>query len=215
MLYCAEPIALLVHPNINLSPLANSKPIVMEDSSRVFSFRSTHVSGYTLYRIENTNRFQRLVLLEENGSVPGYDSRATSIANVAVTNNGICPRPARKGITALPADQCNLIYDLNALRSIGGLPISYPVFFQYDGGNTEGYADTRFFIWSGSEPRKMTERISPRQPVPLVLLKAEDSILKIGMPFDANAATQPVLRRWIFFTWIRPQVPTKAKSGIK
>lgn len=211
MLYCSEPVALLMHPNIILSPLANAKPLIVENSSRALSFRTTHVSGYTLYRIATTNRFQRLVLLEENGSVPGYDMRASSIANIAVTNNGICPRPAKKGSTTLPADQCSLQYDLNALRAIGGLPLSYPIFFQFDGGNTAGQSDNRFFVWAGAGDGKMTERVSPRQPVPLVFLKAEDSLLKIGMPYNASAATQPVLRRWSFFTWVRPQKPATSK----
>lgn len=211
LLYCSEPVALLIHPNIILSPLANSKPLIVKDSSKALSFRAAHVSGYTLYRIATTNRFHRLVLLEENGSVPGYDMRAASIANVAVTNNGICPRPAKKGASSLPADQCSLYYDLNALRAIGGLPISYPIFFQFDGGNTDGQSDRRFFVWAGSGADKLTERVSPRQSVPLVFLKAEDSLLKIGMPYNANAATQPVLRRWSFFTWVQPPKPIKSK----
>lgn len=211
MLYCSEPVALLVHPNVLLSPLVNATPLVLENSSKIFSFKSAHVSGYTLYRINFTNRFQRLILLEENGSIPGYDLRAISVTNVGVTNNGICPRPKKPGAPTLPANQCNLQYNLDALRAIGGLDPSYPIFFQFDGGNTEGQADTRFYVWAGASVTNAKERVSPRRPVPLILLKAEDKVLTVGMPYIRNAPTTPVLRRWKFFTWVQPQKPARGK----
>lgn len=106
LLHCSEPVALLVHPNITLTPLAGAKPLLMQESRKTPSFRSAHVSGHTLYRIGTVNRYQRIVLLEENGSVPGFDVRASAIANIAVTNNGICPRPSKKDTPRLPASQC-------------------------------------------------------------------------------------------------------------
>ncbi len=209
LLYCAEPVALLVHPNVVLSPVAGATPLVEQDSTKAPAYRSAHVSGYTLYRIGTTNRFQRMVILEEDGSVPGYDLRTSAIANVGVTNNGVCPRPAQKNSPRLPPDQCHLQYDLDALRTAAGLNPSYPLFFQFDGGNTDGQSDTRFHVWTGANPGKLTERLSPRQPIPLVFLKGEDKVLKIGMPYNSTATTQPVLRRWSFFTWLRVTTPAK------
>lgn len=211
MLHSAEPVAVLIHPNIILAPLAGAGDLVVQDTRKAPAFHSAHVSGYTLYRIATTNRFQRMVILEENGSVPGYDLRASAIANVAVTNNGICPRPTQKGTARLAADQCHLQYDLDALRAVAGLNSSYPLYFQFDGGNTAGQLDKRFQVWSGPGPSKLTERLSPLQPVTLVFLSGEDKVLKIGMPYSAGAPTQPVLRRWSFFTWLRPAPAAKSR----
>jgi hypothetical protein len=211
LLYCAEPVALLIHPNIVLTPVAGATPLVEQNSTKAPAYRSAHVSGFTLYRIGTANRFQRMIILEEDGSVPGYDLRAASIANIGVTNNGVCPRPARNNSHPLPPDQCLLQYDLAALRAVAGLNPSYPLFFQFDGGNTDGQSDTRFHVWAGVEAGKLTERLSPRQPVSLVFLNGEDKVLKIGMPYNPTAATQPVLRRWSFFTWLRPATPSKTR----
>lgn len=209
MLYCMEPVAILVNPNILLEGIGG-KGAAQPPARNYPTFRKAHVSGYTLHRIKLLERYRRLVILEEDGSTPGYNERVASLANVGVTNNGICPMPAKPMAAALPPQQCHLLYDLDAFRNISGLNPDYPLYFQFDGGNTASQQDTRFHVWAGPDADHMTERVTPRSPTPLVYLVGTDKWMKIGMPYNPKAETQPVLRRWSFFTWLRaPAQPAK------
>jgi len=207
LLHCSEPVALLVNPNIVLEAVDGSRPPAQPSARNHPAFRKAHVSGHTLHRIKTVNRYRRLVILEEDGSAPGYNERVAALANVGVTHNGIRPQPVKSASNPLPAEQCHLLYDLDAFRNVSGLNPDYPLYFQFDGGNTAGQPDTRFQVWAGPDPDHMTERVSPRNYIPLVYLSGADKWMKIGMPYEPSAPTQPVLRRWSFFTWLRAAAP--------
>lgn len=203
MLHAQEPVALLVEPDVDLEPLAGSPARSPQPARNYPSFKKVHIDGYSLYRIRVSDRYNRLIILEEDGSTPGYNERVASMANVGVTRNGICPLPVRKGVSSLDAGECYLTYDLDAFRTVSGLSQDYPLYFQFDGANTLGTPDQRFHVWAGPTPGNLTERASPRKPAPLVYLEGTDKWLKIGMPYRASDESQPVLKRWNFFTWLR------------
>lgn len=207
ILHCREPVALLVEPDVHLEPLAETAPCILPPAHNYPSFRKAHINGYSLYRIRMTDRYRRLIILEEDGSTPGYNERVASMSNVGVAHNGICPSPVRKDVRSLQAKDCHMTYDLNAFRAVSCLRQDYPLYFQFDGANTRGEPDTRFHVWAGPDTEHMTERVSPRKPTPLVYLDGSDKWLKIGMPYKAEAESQPVLQRWNFFTWLRTPKP--------
>lgn len=203
ILHAQEPVALLVEPDIHLEPLAGSPARIPQPARHYPSFRKAHIDGYSLYRITLSNRYHRLIILEEDGSTPGYNERVASMSNVGVTRNGICPMPVRKGVLSADAGDCHLTYDLDAFRAVSGLSRDYPLYFQFDGANTLGKPDTRFHVWTGPARGDLTERVSPGKPAPLVYLEGTDKWLKIGMPYRDADESQPVLQRWSFFTWIQ------------
>ncbi len=211
ILHCKEPVALLAEPNVRIEPMAGSPPVIAPPATHYPGFRKVHVSGFTLYRISLTDQYRRIIILEEDGSTPGFNERVASMANVGVTRNGICPIPLRTGIRSLPAQECYLTYDLDAFRAISGLNPDYPLYFQFDGSNTRGTPDQRFHVWVGPDTNNLTPRVSPGKPTPLVFLSGSDKWLKIGMPYKADADSHPVLQRWNFFTWIQSPNPASRR----